>query len=59
MAVRAKVKGRKCWRKGKGFSIGEIVRAKLDPVDLISRGLRFDARRRSSHDRNVQALTTL
>jgi ribosomal protein L13E len=59
MALRAKVTGRHGWRKGKGFSIGEVVKAKISPVDLVARGLRFDRRRRSTHEINVQALAIL
>ena len=43
-------------RRGKGFSIQEIMQAEINPDDLRSLYIPCDKRRKSSHEINVEAL---
>ena len=44
------------WRRGKGFSRGELCAANLTPSDAKSRTIAMDRRRRSTHPNNVAML---
>lgn len=43
-------------REGRGFSLGELEEAGLDPKKAMKLGLYVDRRRRSVHEWNVKAL---
>ncbi len=46
-------------RKGKGFSLREVIKAGIEPAQLYANGLRFDRRRKTLHDVNLKALSCL
>jgi ribosomal protein L13E len=56
--MRAKVlaSGKRYFRKGKGFSRGELTKANITRAVLAAKGLRFDGRRKTVHDDNCEAL---
>jgi large subunit ribosomal protein L13e len=43
-------------REGRGFSLGELREAGLTAGEAKIRGVPFDARRKSTHEENVQIL---
>ncbi len=46
----------KQWRRGRGFSIGELKKAGLTVNEARKLGLRIDKRRKSIHEENVETL---
>jgi len=58
--MRAKVfaNGHRYFRKGKGFSRGELTKVGMTLTDLRVKGLLFDRRRKTTYDINCQALTS-
>ncbi len=46
----------KPWRRGRGFSIGELRQAGISISEARKLGIRIDKRRKSIHEENVQAL---
>lgn len=53
------VKSRKKERKGKGFSAGELVEAKVEWTDLNRMGIRMDPRRKTVIPKNIKTLEEL
>jgi ribosomal protein L13E len=56
--MRAKVfaNGHRYYRKGKGFSHGELAKVSMTVADLKASGLLFDRRRKTTHNINCEAL---
>lgn len=50
------IKSRAKERKGKGFSAGELVEAKVEWTDLNRMGIRVDPRRKTVIPKNVDTL---
>lgn len=47
------------WRRGKGFSTGELRDAGLKVCDAVDRSIPFDRRRRTTHRVNVEAIRSM
>ena len=47
------------WRRGKGFSTGELRDAGLTVRDAVDRSISFDRRRRTTHRVNVEAIRSM
>ena len=56
MNVEAVVRRRRKTRSGKGFSQDELSEVGLSPKQALRLGVPIDARRRSKHRENVEAL---
>ena len=50
------IKSRAKQRKGKGFSAGELVEAKVEWTDLNRMGIRVDPRRKTVIPKNIETL---
>ena len=57
--VVAKAAGNKEWRKGRGFSMGEIQEAGLSMETLRKKGVMVDTRRKTMHNENLEELLRL
>ena len=55
LSARVKHKGRG-WRRGKGFSRGELRAVELTTLDAVRRSIPIDRRRRSIHGDNIDTL---
>ena len=54
--MNVKIKSRKKERKGRGYSIPEIVEAKVEWKDFNRMGIRIDPRRKTVYPKNIADL---
>lgn len=57
--MKPEITSRKKKRKGKGYSIKELVDADIDTKDLPKLGIRIDPRRKTVYPKNVKDLKEL
>jgi len=57
--MKPEIKSRTKKRKGKGYSIKELVDANIDTKDLPKLGIRIDPRRKTIYPKNIESLKEL
>lgn len=57
--MNAKIKSRKKERKGRGYSIPELVEAKIEWKDFNRMGIRIDPRRKTVYPKNIDDLNEI